>query len=233
MEKYNFIDEKFLKKEVIEKYGVTIFQDERYFKFGVDAICLARFADSFRKKKIFKYVDLCSGSGIVGILYSKFANNCPVEFVEKISLSFELNKFNANFNNLDYLIHNIDLVESSNFLEKYSYDYITINPPYMVKDRGLYTNSGIKNFAKIEQSEDFLEKIFLEVSKLLKDKGELYMVHRVERIVDIFDVCRKYGLEPKTLQFIRNEGAKKSSICLIRFVRNANRFLEILDDFNI
>lgn len=42
-----------------------------------------------------------------------------------------------------------------------------------------------------------LEDVIYESSKILKDKGSFYMVHRSERLVDIIEIMRKIRLNLK------------------------------------
>lgn len=231
------MEEKFIEEnlvnEKIEVFNLEIFQDPRFFKFGVDAVCLARFASKFKKIKRPKYIDLCSGTGIVGLVYSRLNDLNYVEFLEKTEFATKINIKNALHNNVKHKIYTIDLEDASSNISNYSYDYITVNPPYMKNNSGLNTNSFLKDVAKIEQNENFLERIFEQSRLLLKDKGELYMVHKVERLADIFSSCRKQKMEAKTMQFIRNKGAKKSSLVLLRFVKNSNSYLEVMEDMEI
>ena len=64
-------------------------------------------------------------------------------------------------------------------------------------------------------------------SLLLKDLGEFYMVHRAERIVDIFITLRKYKLEPKNIRFVHSKIGDKPTLILIKAIRGAKEFLKI------
>ena len=69
---------------------------------------------------------------------------------------------------------------------------------------------------------------FIKVSaKLLKDKGNLYMVHRPDRLVDIIEHLRKYKLEPKKIRFIEPSIGKEANLILIKATKNAKPFLKI------
>ncbi|MGF0039413.1 tRNA1(Val) (adenine(37)-N6)-methyltransferase [Peptoniphilaceae bacterium SGI.131] len=219
--------------ERIEKYNLSILQDPAHFKFGVDAVCLANFSSTYCKKKVARVLDLCSGTGIVGLIYSRLTGLENLLFVEKEEVSYKLNFYNIGQNNIGAQVLNMDMFKLRLDENREAFDYILINPPYMKTSRGLSTKTQRKNMAKIEDDENFLEKIFSLAFFLLKDKGELYMVNRTERLADILALCRKNKMEAKTLQFIRNRGAKKSSLVLLRFVKNANEFLQVLEDYEI
>ena len=68
----------------------------------------------------------------------------------------------------------------------------------------------------------------LEISnKLLKDKGEFYMVHRPERLVDILSYMRQYKIEPKEIRFVCSHNNEMPKLVLIKGVKNAKPFLKI------
>ncbi len=226
MDKTNLVLEK------IEKYGIEIYQNPKLFKFGVDAICLAEFSKNFAKNKN-TYIDMCSGTGIVGILLTRMLEIKNPIFVELNPYFADLNKLNLDHNALGGMVINCDIRDLSCEITRESIDFISINPPYMKPNHGLKTRDEFIDLAKIEGHEDFLEDFFKLAFYLLKDKGQVFMVHRVERLVDIFSIARMYKMEPKTIQYIRNKGASRASLVLIRFVKNGGRFLENLDDYII
>ena len=120
----------------------------------------------------------------------------------------------------------IDTLKSDiNFKDKYT--CILSNPPYMKENKGISTNSKEKDIAKIAKK-DFLDSFFSAVKFCLIDKGELYIVHKPENLSEIIIVADKYNIELKSLQFITNTNNKQPSLFLAKFVKNGNRFLNIL-----
>ena len=47
-----------------------------------------------------------------------------------------------------------------------------------------------------------LDELLDSVKKLLKDNGTFAIVHRTERLLDILEAFRKYGIEPKRIRFV-------------------------------
>jgi len=64
---------------------------------------------------------------------------------------------------------------------------------------------------------------------LLKDNGKFFMVHRPDRIVDIFTLMRKYKIEPKRIRFIHPKPGKAPNILLVEGQRDGGAFLKIED----
>ena len=75
---------------------------------------------------------------------------------------------------------------------------------------------------------------FIHISSyLLKDYGEFYMVHRPERLVDIFSIMRKEKIEPKKIKFVYPNVNKKANLVLIKGVKLGNPFLEFDDNLYV
>mgnify|MGYP001327133951 FL=1 len=62
---------------------------------------------------------------------------------------------------------------------------------------------------------------------MLKDKGKLYLVHRPNRLSDIFWTAREYGIEPKTLQFIHPKAQEAPNLVLLECVKGGNIDLKV------
>ncbi len=132
-----------------------------------------------------------------------------------------------NFTN-PFSVYNIsigDMCLDTSFKNKYS--CILSNPPYMKENKGISTSSTEKNIAKIAKK-DFLSTFFTTVQFCLKDKGELFMVHKPENLPEIIIVADKHNIELKALQFITNSSNNQPSLFLAKFVKNGNKFLNIL-----
>lgn len=52
------------------------------------------------------------------------------------------------------------------------------------------------------------------------------MVHRPDRLVDIFSIMRNKKIEPKKIKFVYPNKNKKANLILIKGIKNAKPFLE-------
>lgn len=238
----------------------NIFQNNNFFKFGIDSFLLSKFFLENTTIKHNNIADFCSGTGIVGIfsylniLHNSYYNknisirktnieNVKIDFFEIQNYFANLNYRNCSniynqildnsHNTNTYLQNPFNVFNASidtlkldiNFKDKYS--CILSNPPYMKENKGISTNSKEKDIAKIAKK-DFLDSFFSTVKFCLIDKGELYIVHKPENLSEIIIVADKYNIELKSLQFITNTNNKQPSLFLAKFVKNGNRFLNIL-----
>ena len=53
------------------------------------------------------------------------------------------------------------------------------------------------------------------------------MIHRPERLVDLFYLLRKYNLEPKKLRMVHSYSDSKPKLFLVKATKNAKSFLNI------
>lgn len=229
--------------EVMPEYNLKIIQNNLFFKFGVDSILLAKFAASFPTRE--NILDLCSGTGVVGLVYSRLVEektkNNPMfrkiksfSFIEKQKYFAELNMKNISENNFkNYSVVNNDFRNIKNIDDLKNTDIILCNPPYYLpNDNHKKIKTEEMKIAKVED-DNLLSDLFRFSSTILKDKGELFLVHKPERMIDIFIEARNFNLEPKHVQFVRTENKKRPALILIRFTKNGNNFLNIMDDYII
>ena len=131
-------------------------------------------------------------------------------------------------NNLEnkFEIINENILNLPKIFEKNSFDVIVTNPPYKKKDTGIINEEEKKIISRHEITASLED--FIQISnRLLKDKGEFYMVHRPERLVDILSIMRKNKLEPKILRFVYSNVNKEPKLILIKGVKNSRPFLKI------
>lgn len=143
------------------------------------------------------------------------------EVAKMAKKSIKLNNLEDKFNVINENILNLNKI-----YENQTFDVIVSNPPYKKKDTGI-TNENEKKIISRHEISASLED-FIKISKdLLKDKGEFYMVHRPERLVDIFELMRKYKIEPKILKMVYSYKNKEPKLILIKGVKNAKPFLKV------
>lgn len=210
----------------LEFNGFKIIQSSSGFCFGIDAVLLSDFAKDIKQNSV--VADLCSGTGIISILLAGKTSASKIYAVEIQEVVADMARRSINLNNLNNQIEiiNDDLKNLSAHFELGSLDAIVTNPPYKKE------NSGITNISKeklISRHEIMcnLEDVVSVSSRLLKNHGSFYMVHRPERLVDIMFLLRKYKLEPKLLRFVHPFEGKAPNLLLIKAVKGANSFLTV------
>jgi len=210
----------------LEYKGLKIIQNKNSFKFGIDAVLLSDFAKEIHKNATI--IDLGTGSGIIPILLSaKISVNkiIGIEIQEKMC---DMAKRSILLNQLQDKIEIMqeDLKEITNKIKSNSIDTIVTNPPYQKVNTGLIRELEEINIARHE-IKCTIEDICEISNKLLKDNGEIYMVHRPERLSDIIYSMKKNNMEPKKLRLVQPSANNKPNLILIKAVKNAKPFLHI------
>ncbi len=206
--------------------GLKIIQDDALFCFGVDAVLLSHFAKSTPAKTA---VDLCSGNGIVAILLAGKTKTEKLCCVEVQSKAADLARRSITLNKLEDRVSVIEdnLNNCSKYFAKGSVDVVTCNPPYIADRGGLNNKTDEKNIARHEIL-CTLEDVIRESAGMLKYGGKLFMVHKPERLVDIFCTMRKYAIEPKRVQFVHPQPYKKANIVLVEGVKSGGAELKMM-----
>ena len=194
-------------------YDLKIYQNSSYFSFSLDSIILAKYAKiRLRDKHI---VDFCTGNGVIPLIVSKRTKNniVGVEIQEPLA---RLAEKSVEYNGLAdrITIVNEDVNEfSSRHLNEF--DLVLCNPPYFkVEDKSSFNESYEKMIARHEITFN-LEDLCKCCKKVLKDNGNLYIVHRSDRLIDIIETLRKHNIEPKRIRFVYENVSKESTLVLV------------------
>lgn len=210
----------------LEYKNLKIIQKKKGFKFGMDAVLLSDFTKNIKRNA--KVLDLGTGTGIISIL---LAGKTELSEIIGIEVQKEISEMATRSMQMNHLenrckILNENIKDIDKRLEKSSFDVVVTNPPYKKKQTGLVNDNNIKLISRHEMTAEL--KDFISVaSKMLKSNGELYMVHRPERLVDIMALCREYKLEPKNIRLVHPSFGKEPNLVLIRAVKNGGEFLKI------
>lgn len=206
--------------------GLKLIQNKKGFCFGVDSVLLSDFAKNIKNNST--VIDIGTGTGIIGLLLCKKTNLKKIYGIEIQKEVANLAKRNVAINQLEnkFEIINCDINCIFEHLELNSIDCIVTNPPYKKANTGLQ-NKDEKQLISRHEVKCTLEDILKNAGKLLKDKGEFYMVHRAERLVDIMCLLRQYRLEPKNIRFVHPKQGEKPNLILIKAIKYANPFLKI------
>jgi len=209
----------------LHRKGYKIIQDPNRFCFGMDAVLLSAFANVRKKERV---LDIGTGTGIIPILMeARYGGESYVgiEIQEDVA---DMASRSVKYNNLEDKI-SIDNSDVKDALKLYGFgffDVITTNPPYMTVDKGIVNPNDTKALSRHELSVT-LEDIVSISSKLLKNKGRFYMIHRPARLVEIMNVMRKYNLEIKRIRMVHPYIDKEANMVLIEAMHDGKPFLKV------
>lgn len=214
--------------------NLRIIQDKKGFCFGIDSVMLSEFAMEIRHTD--RVLDLGCGSGILGLLIYGKRRPLNITGVEIQNEVAEMAQRSVALNGLENSVciinEDIKKIIDKKLIKKNYFDVVITNPPYKEINTGIINENKKKLISRHEISatlEDFVNVSY----KALKDKGIFYMVHRPERLVDIFCILRKYKIEPKEIRFISSNENKEPNLVMIKAIKGAKKFLKIKKQLNI
>ena len=200
--------------------GLKLIQNTDIFCFGMDAVLLSTYAKAGKNDRV---LDLGTGNGIIPVLMQSKNPGSTYTALEIQENSADLAIRNVELNNLSDRISVVkgDIKEASRLFGEASFNVVTSNPPYMNENHGIVNPDSAKAIARHELLCS-LEDVVREAGKCLKSKGKMYMVHRPNRLVDIFDTMRRHHLELKRMRLVYPYVNKAANMVLIEAVKGGN-----------
>jgi tRNA1Val (adenine37-N6)-methyltransferase len=209
--------------------GIKIIQKKNGFRYGIDSVLLANFADVRKNERVF---DIGTGTGVIPLIIAAKTEASEVVGIEIQERLCETANRNVIMNHLEGRIKIICAdVRTFSGRKKQSnlsgFDVVVTNPPYMNKGGGLL-NASDEIAAARHEILCSLEDVIITAKQLLAPGGQFAMVHRPSRLVDIITVMRKYDIEPKFIRFVYPNTKKEPNLVLIKGFKNGKAFLKIM-----
>ena len=208
--------------------GNKIIQDSDGFMFGVDAVLLAEFACS-QVKKDETVIDLGTGTGIIPLMMEK---NCGAsaftgleiqkKYADMAQRSVELNGLSQKIK-----IVNGDIKSVNGLFARHSFNIVTCNPPYMISDGTLVHNDSEEKTIARHEVLCTLEDVIAAAEFLLHSHGRFFMIHRPERLSQIFVTLAKYGLEPKRMKLVQPYQNEAPNLVMLEARKDARPGLKL------
>ena len=202
------------------QHGFYVIQNQNKFCFGMDAVLLSGFA---RIRKGDHVLDMGTGTGIIPILLKSKTKGEHFTGLEIQEECADMATRSVQYNGLESAVDIVcgDIKEAAGIFGAASFDVVTSNPPYMIGAHGLQNPYMAKAIARHEVL-CTLEDVVSQASKVLKDRGRFFMVHRPFRLAEIFSVLTRYKLEPKRMQLVYPYIDREPNMVLIEALKGGN-----------
>ena len=207
--------------------NLKIVQNTDMFNFTLDSVLLPNFVTL--NKNTAKILDIGCGNAPIPLILST-KTSAKIIGVEIQKDVYELALKTVKMNDLEKQIEiiNDDINNIYTYFETESFDTVVCNPPYFkVATTPNLNTIEYKTIARHEIKLN-LEQIINIAKKVLKNNGNIAMVHRPERLSDIITIMRKNNIEPKRIRFVYPKETKEANILLIEGVKNGRPGLKIL-----
>lgn len=185
------------------------------FPLSTDSMALADFVRLPRQARV---LDLGSGCGTIGMLLCARDSGCTVTGIELDETAHTMALKNANVNGLQDRLCSIcgNLTDLSVHTAAGSFDVCVSNPPYFTA--GFLSRTTPQ--ARHEQNCS-LDSLMASAAFALKFGGDFYLVHKPERLAEIFASACSHKLEPKRLCLLRHRENGPVSLVLVHCRKGA------------
>ena len=160
--------------------------------------------DNSNNNKSKKLIDLCSGSGCIGITISKENRNIDVTLSDVSEKALEI--CNKNKIKLNTCVKTVKLDLNSNFIFQNKFDIIVSNPPYLSTNEANEIGENVKFepkialFAPINNPLHFYKKIIEFALINLNKKGQIYLEINPVFIRDLRQLLSDFNLNDVTFR---------------------------------
>ena len=194
--------------------GYTLEISPGAFPLSTDSIALADFA---RLPKNASVLDLGAGCGTLGLLLCAKDPLCRVTGVEITEDAHLTALKNAAQNGITCRLSSIcaDLSGIPTFIQAGSFTCCISNPPYF--------SAGPQSKTPIARRDDLcsMDALMASAAWALQYGGDFFLVHRPERLAELFSCGAKHGLEAKRLRLLRHRSGGPVSLVLVQLRKGA------------
>lgn len=204
--------------------GPRFKQSEGSFRLSTDSVLLSHFASGIRAKKI---LDLGCGAGVLTVLQAFARPGALVRGIDIQPESAALAAENMAVNGFDaQAILTGDLREHRSLFRAGEYDLVLSNPPYFPSGSG-YSAPGEERAIARDERCCTLEDLCAAAKYLCRWGGAFALVHRPERLSEIFCAMTKNALEPKRLRMVQYKAGYAPNLVLVEARRGGKPGLNI------
>ena len=189
------------------------FAQSEHFRFGTDSVLLGNFVNLAHAKRA---VDLGCASGVISLLMLTREPALRVTGVEIHREAAALAEKNIRHNNLQERCNILcgDLRNYRQIFKAGAYDVVVSNPPYFPVERGEVSPDRDRAVARGELM-CTLDDICAAAGWLCRWDGRFALVHRPDRLPEVFDSMQKAGIEPKRLRLVSHFASSVPSLVLV------------------
>ncbi len=202
----------------LQRDGLSIIQKKGTFSFGVDSVLLANFTQVKEKDRV---IDIGTGNGIIPILIAAKSSPSHITAIEVQEEMADMASRSVKMNSLEdkiEIIHQDIKDYASSHLSEY--DVVVSNPPYFKAGGALVSDNEAKMIARHEIKLN-VDELFYSAGQVLKPRGRFYLIHRPDRLMDIFYASRKHQVEVKKAKMIYSRIKEEPKLIILECIKGA------------
>jgi len=205
--------------------GPRFIQRPPVFKLGTDAVLLTHFTNAARTTRA---VDLGCGTGVLAVLLAVREPELILDCVDILPEAVQLTAENAALNGLADRIrsHQGDIRDLKGVLPAGTYDLAVANPPYFPTGGGKRAKGDAIADAR-DETLCTIDDLCQAAAYLLRWGGRFSLIHRPERLGELFVAMHRHGMEPKRLRTVALTAVRVPNLILVEGRRGGNPGLMI------
>lgn len=205
--------------------GGPVFRQAEHFRLGTDCVLLADFVGLAGAKK---GIDLGCASGALALLLLVRSERLHMTGLEILPQAAQTARENMAANRLTERAAVVtgDIRRHRELFRAGSFDLAVSNPPYFPLGRGPVSPDPARAVARGETSCS-LEELCAAAAFLLHTGGSFALVHRPERLSELFCAMSRASIEPKRLRLVCARPESAPSLVLVEGRRGGKPGLKI------
>lgn len=195
--------------------GLTLDIPAGCFPLSTDSMVLAEFVKLPKNGRV---LDLGSGCGTLGLLLCARDDSCRVTGIELSAPAHRGALHNIRRNGLEGRLEslNTDVRTIRQLVTPGSFSVCVANPPY-------FSGGPASTLHKAARREDTLsaEELMRGAAWALKTGGDLFVVHRPEKLAQLIALGAREGLETKKMRLVRHRENGPVTLILLQLRKGA------------
>ena len=177
----------------------VVIQNDDGYLFSADSVLLVNLAKIGAEDKV---IDLGTGCGVMAILTAVKKRAKKVVGIEIDKDVVDMAKRSVKRNNLEDRVEILcaDVKDLKGAVDGGTYDKAICNPPYFSSDDGTL-QKGTKAQAR-KWIDTTLDDFVKGAKYALKNGGDLYVIYKADRLVELVCSLHQNGLEPKHITYV-------------------------------
>ena len=204
---------------------LRIIQKKRGYRFSLDALLIAHFADLRNGDDL---IDLGTGSGIIALILAQRFRCGRVLGIEIQDELVAIAKRNVVLNGLAGRLEIIrgDVRCPETLCEPQSFSAAVFNPPYRRLRSGRMNSDPEKAVARHE-IEGTIADFLAAAAYALRQEGRVYAIYPAVRMVELISRMRECRIEPKRLQLVHSRFDDGGEFVLAEGVKGGREGLNV------
>lgn len=205
--------------EELKPYGLKLLQKKNGFRFGMDSVLLAEFADIRATDRV---SDFGTGSCVIPLLMIGRNKGKYYECIEIQKEIAEMAERTVSLNHLNNRIRIVcgDVKSVTTDIPICSFDAVVCNPPYTPPGTALASPISCRAISRTQETST-LSDFFSSAFRILKGKGKIFLIYPASGMLHIMNLLHQAHLEPKKFQLVYPYEHKPANLVLIEAVKDA------------